>query len=232
MRRPGRPDGTALPASRLHRPAVRCYRRSPRLGPSLKRHRTQPDAPGLRAPSFWRRCQPAVVRPGTGRFRGGPANPQSNTAGRHLLADGTFVFPQWDRLMRGQLRGAGLAGSPDRVSRPSDTAAPCRLTRHVAAGNAVTERSTARRPNSLPLIGAEPLAGGVGVCSAGPHSRFSATSWNWRVRVAVDVGSSESDTKPGPPVFAPLRSSSWPCRAKSLSYRSQARPSLSRSIRR
>ena len=78
--------------------------------------------------------------------------------------------------MRGQLRGAGLAGSPDRVSRPSDAAAPYRLTRHIAAGNAVTEPSTARRPNSLPLIGAEPLAGGVGVCSAGPHSRFSATS--------------------------------------------------------
>ena len=231
MRRPARPDGTALrhPGhTGLLSVATGVHHDSGRIT-NASEH--QPDAPRLRVPSFWRRCPPSRSPVGTGRFRGGPANRQSNTAGRHLLPTGRSFSPNGTVHARAATRSRSR-GSPDRVSRPSDAVAPCRLTRHVAAGNAVTEPSTspaAERPT--PDWGGAPCPGG-GVCSAGPHSRFSATSWNGRVRVAVDVGSSESDTKPGPPVFAPLRVSSWPCRARSPSYRSQARPSLSRSIRR
>ena len=69
---------------------------------------------------------------GTGRFRGGPRQSAVEHGGTASLADGTFVFPQWDRLMRGQLRGAGLARSPDRVSRPSGRGCP--LQTHPAHG--------------------------------------------------------------------------------------------------
>ena len=215
-------------------PEARCYRRSPRLAPSLKLHRTQLDAPVLRAPSFCRRCQPAIVRPGPARCALAvlPIRGRTRRDGISCRRDVRFP-PNGTGSCEGsydeQVSLAVLTAS----AVPSVASAPYRFTRHMAAGNAVSEPSTAWRPIWLPLIGAEPLAGGIGVCSAGPHSRFSATSWNWRVlrryrRRLLGVRLRNS----GPPVFVPLLSSSWRCRAKSLSYRSQARPSFSRSIRR
>ena len=114
------------------------------------------------------------------------------------------------------------------VSGTSDAAAPFRLARHVAAGNVAPERSTARRLNSLPLIGAEPpLPGRRWRLHAGVQHRFSVTSWN----ASLSTLALRSLTRNlAPPLFAPLRFPRG--RALSISYRSQARPSLSRSIRR
>ena len=78
-RHPGA-DGTTGPvgwdsfrAPKLHRPAVLCagvHHDSRRVSSATERSRMRQ---GLRGPSAWRRCQPAVARPGTGRFRGRPA---------------------------------------------------------------------------------------------------------------------------------------------------------------
>ena len=163
---------------------------------------------GLRGPSAWRRCQPAVARPGTGRFRGRPAirsrtrrdgiSCRRDASGKHSSARAQIQgapsprmtlrsasakrrrsasrHTRWakgegsrsvSRSFRfngtGSCQGGYAAqvslGVLTSVSRTSAAAAdPCRLARHLAAGNAVTVRSTARRLNSLPLVGAEPLA--------------------------------------------------------------------------
>ena len=86
------------------------------------------------------------------------------------------------------------------VSGTSDAAAPFRLARHVTAGNVAPERSTARRLNSLPLIGAEPIARAA---SAFARRRSTSILGDVLERVVVDVGSSEFDTKPGAPTLRP-----------------------------
>ena len=133
-------------------------RRSPRLGTSLKRHRTQPHAPGV-AWTVGLAALPARRSPARDRAVPWPSrNPESNTAGRHLLPTGrSFRFNGTGSCQGGYAAQVSL-GVLTSVSRTSAAAAPCRLARHLAAGNAVTVRSTARRLNSLPLVGAEPLA--------------------------------------------------------------------------
>ena len=97
-------------------------------------------------------------------------------------------------------RGQVSQGVLTTVSGTSDAAAPFRLARHVTAGNVAPERSTARRLNSLPLIGAEPIARAA---SAFARRRSTSILGDVLERVVVDVGSSEFDTKPGAPTLRP-----------------------------
>ena len=119
---------------------------------------------------------------GTGRLMAGRARGQGGHAGRagtragRARGQGGHAGRAGTRA--GRARGASLAGSPNHRQRNVRRGCPFRLARHVTAGNVAPERSTARRLNSLPLIGAEPIAGGRWRLHAGVQHRFSVTSWN------------------------------------------------------
>ena len=129
----------------------------------------------------------------------------SGTVGRYLLPTGRRPASMGQA---GLWQGGHARGHAEQVSQgvlttasgTSDAAAPFRLARHVTAGNVAPERSTARRLNSLPLIGAEPIARAA---LAFARRRSTSILGDVLERVAVDVGSSEFDTKPGAPTLRP-----------------------------
>ena len=157
MRRPSRPHGTAF------RHPDSTGRLSLAHGFTMTRAESQAPPNTARCASVARtvvlgalpaRRSPARDRAVPWRSR----NLKSKTAGRHLLPMGrSFRFHGTGSCQGGDAEQVSL-GVLTRVRRTSDAAAPCRLARPVAAGNAAIERSTARRLHSLPLIDAEPLA--------------------------------------------------------------------------
>ena len=157
MRRPSRPHGTAF------RHPDSTGRLSLAHGFTMTRAESQAPPNTARCASVARTvvlgALPARRSPARDRAVPWPSrNPESNTAGRHLLPTGrSFRFNGTGSCQGGYAAQVSL-GVLTSVSRTSAAAAPCRLARHLAAGNAVTVRSTARRLNSLPLVGAEPLA--------------------------------------------------------------------------
>lgn len=134
----------AAVAARLHSAAV------PELKPLASGRVRSTDGRGtakLGNVEFGANCDTERVAPrllqrlqNLGVVGGGPANPQSNTAGRHLLPTGRSFSPNGTGSCEGSYAEQVSLGVLSRVSRPSDAAAPCRLARHVAAGRRLQRR--------------------------------------------------------------------------------------------